>query len=294
MTKLFRYGIACSLNKTGSSAPITFRGDIEDLCERSRKYGYDGIEIHLVNPGDYDWDKISKTKDDYGLSVTALATGREFHQNKLYLLDENPQVRRDAINRLKEHIDVGAKLGALVIVGSMRKDIPDFQRYDYYEGLHNEAVLELAEYAEPKNVTIILENILTFTSNFMNTMRQTADVVRKINKPNVKIHLDTYSMLMEDNDIPGAIQYCMPELEYVHFADSARLYPGGGNVDFPLFLNTLLNVGYKGWIVTECIPWPTEDLSAERGMAYLNALETIVKIKRSTAERDYVQLHHGE
>ena len=292
MKKLYRYGIACSLDKVGSSAPITLRGDIESLCERSRKYGYEGIEIQLANPGNFDWDKIRKTTDDYGITVTALATGREFHQNKLFLLDENPAVRRAAIERLKEHIDVGAKVGAMVIVGSMRKDIPDFKRYDYYEGLHNEAVIELAEYAEPKNVTIVLENILSFTSNFMNTMRQTADVVRKINKPNVKIHLDTYSMLMEENDIPGAIKYCMPELEYVHFADSARLYPGGGNIDFPLFLNSLLDVGYNGWIVTECIPWPSEDICAERGMAYMQAIETIVQIKRSTAERDYVQLHN--
>ena len=292
MEKLFRYGIACSLDTVSVTAPITLRGDIESLCERSRRIGYEGIEIQLANPGNFDWDRVRKTTDDYGITVTALATGRELHQNKLYLLDENPAVRKAAIARLKEHIDVGEKLGALVIVGSMRKDIPDFKRYDYYEGLHNEAVLELSEYAQPKNVTIILENILSFTSNFMNTMRQTADVVRRINRPNVRIHLDTYSMLMEENDIPGAITYCMPELEYVHFADSARLYPGGGNVDFGQFVHSLLNVGYKGWIVTECIPWPTEDLCAERGFAYMKALETIVQIKRSTAERDYVQLPH--
>lgn len=292
MEKLFRYGIACSLDPVGWNAPITLRGDIESLCERSRKYGYEGIEIQLANPGQFDWDRICKVTKDYGITVTALATGREFHQNKLYLLDESPAVRRASIARLKEHIDVGARTGALVIVGSMRKDIPDFSRYDYYEGLHNEAVLELAEYAAPKGVTIILENILAFTSNFMNTMRQTADVVRKINKPNVKIHLDTYSMLMEENDIPGAIRYCMPELEYVHFADSARLYPGGGNVDFAQHLHALIDVGYKGWIVTECIPWPTEDLCAERGMAYMQALETMEQIRRSTYERGYVQIEH--
>jgi len=293
MENLFRYGIACSLDEVSVTAPITLRGDIESLCERSRKYGYEGMEIQLANPGKFDWDHIRKTKDAYGITVTALATGREFHQNKLYLLDENPAVRRAAVERLKEHVDVAAIVGAMVIIGSMRKDIPDFTRYDYYEGLHNEIICEVAEYAQTKNVTIILENILSFTSNFMNTMRQTADVVRRINRPNVLIHLDTYSMLMEENDIPSAIQYCMPELAYVHYADSARLYPGGGNVDFAQFTNTLLNVGYKGWIVTECIPWPTEDLCAERGIEYMKAIETVVRIKRSTAQRDYVQLPRG-
>ncbi len=290
MEKLFRYGIAVSLDDVSLAAPITLRGDIESICERCQSLGYEGIEIQLANPGQFDWKNIRKTTDAYGITVTALATGREFHQNKLYLLDENPAVRKAAIERLKEHVDMAAELGAMVIIGSMRKDIPDFSRYDYYEGLHNEAVIAVADYAAGKGVTIILENILTFVSNFMNTMRQTADVVRRINRPNVRIHLDTYSMNMEENNIPAAIKYCMPELEYVHFADTARLYPGGGNIDFGQFMHSLLDVGYKGWIVTECIPWPTEMLCAERGLQYMKALETIVQVQRSTADRGYVQM----
>jgi len=112
-------------------------------------------------------------------------------------------------------------------------------------------------------------------------MKQVMDYIKKLNRDNVGVHLDTYSMLMEDNNITGSVQYCAPKLDYVHFSDSARLYPGGGNVDFKTFIKSLLDVGYKGYITTECVPYPTEYLCAKRGLDYIRALETCVTIERS-------------
>lgn len=290
MADMFKYGIACALDSPSVAAPITLRGDIESLCSACREIGYQGIELQLRDPDRYDWKHLKKTADDYGLAICAQATGREFGENKLWLLDSDPKVRRAAIDKLKLHIDMAEVLGSLVIVGSMRKDIPDFSRYDYYEGLHNEAVLELSDYAAGKNVTIVLENILTFTSNFMCTIKQTADVIKRINRDNVRLHLDTYSMLMEDNEILESYEYCAPMLEYVHFSDSARLYPGAGNVDFFSHVKALLRVGYKGWVVTECIPWPDAYSCAKRGYDYMKAMEVIVDNHLSARGRGYVQM----
>ena len=281
MGKLFKYGIACSLNETSTSAPIILRGDIEYLAKTAKEIGYDGIELQLSNPQNYDWDNLVSTAKQAGLEYCAIATGREYHENKLSLISEDKSVRRAAIDRLKLHVDLGAKIGCMVIVGTMRSHIPDFSRYEYYENLLTEAVLELSDYAKTKGVQLVIENILSFTSNWLNTMKQVTDYVKKIGRDNVGVHLDTYSMLMEDNDIRGSIQYCAPKLDYVHFADSARLYPGGGNVDFKTFMKSLLDVGYKGYVTTECIPYPSEYLCAKRGLDYIRALETCVTIERS-------------
>jgi sugar phosphate isomerase/epimerase len=291
---LFRYGVACALDAPSPAAPIVLRGGIEQICETCRKVGYEGIEIQSRDPQKFDWEKIRKTTEEYGLSVCALATGREFNENRLWLLDPDANARRTAINKLKLHIDLAGVLGSMVIVGSMRKDIPDFSRYDYYLGLHNEAISELAEYAAPKGVTIVLENILTFTSNFMCTAKQTADAVRMIGKENVRTHLDSFSMLMEDNEIAESYEYSAPELAYVHFSDSARLYPGGGNVNFFEHMKALQGVGYKGWVTIECIPWPDEFTCAKRSLDYLKATEVVLDNHLSARNRGYVQLEHSK
>ena len=64
--------------------------------------------------------------------------------------------------------------------------------------------MELADYAKDKGVRIWVENILSYISNFLNTMRQVQDFVASLPCDNVGVHLDTYSMNMEDNDIPGS------------------------------------------------------------------------------------------
>ncbi len=112
-------------------------------------------------------------------------------------------------------------------------------------------------------------------------MRQVTDHVKRLDRKNILVHLDTYSMLMEDNDIAGAIEYCAPWLEYVHFADSARLFCGGGNVDFKTFMKQLVKVGYNKYVVVECVPVPDEITCAKNCIDYMKAMEEIVRIELS-------------
>lgn len=103
--QMFKYGVACSLNDVSTTAPIILRGPIEQLCEQAKKIGYDGLEIQLANPLQYDWKHIKEVCGAYGLDLITFATGRELGENGLCLLSDDASVRRAAIDRLKEHID---------------------------------------------------------------------------------------------------------------------------------------------------------------------------------------------
>ena len=246
-----------------------------------REIGYDAIELQLKDPEKFSWDNLVKTAKQHGLEYSAIATGREIIENGLSLISDDAGVRRAAIDKLKVHIDLGAVIGAPVIVGTMRSKIPDMSKFKHYEDYLTAAKLELADYAAKKGVRLLVENILRAISNYLNTMKEVTDYVDRLNRPNIGIHLDTYSMLAEDNDIIGCVNYCAHKLDYVHFSDSGRYYPGGGNVDFKTFMKALLDVGYKGYIATECIPCPTEYDCAKRGLDYMHALETILTIERA-------------
>lgn len=115
----------------------------------------------------------------------------------------------------------------------------------------------------------------------MNTIRQVTDYVRKFHCRNFGVHLDTFSMDREENNITGAVEYCAPELMYVHFSDSSRLYTGGGNVDFKRFMHALRAIRYTGYITVECRPYPTQDICAKNCIEYMKAMEKIVDIERN-------------
>lgn len=143
----FHYGVACSLNDVSTTAPIILRGPIEQLCKEACEIGYEGLEIQLANPRQYDWHHIRQVCDDHGLKLIAFATGRELGENGLCLLSDDASVRRAAIDRLKEHVDCAQIAGCNVIVGTMRKNIPDWSQKEKYWNYHRDAVLELADYA---------------------------------------------------------------------------------------------------------------------------------------------------
>ncbi|MCC8190404.1 MAG: sugar phosphate isomerase/epimerase [Planctomycetes bacterium] len=276
---MFTYGIACALDEVSTQAPIVLRGDIEYLATTAKAIGYQALELQLKDPQNFDWKNLRAVADQAGLEYAAIATGREYVENGLCLISDDPAVRRAAVEKLKIHIDLAQVLGCMVIVGSMRNHIRDFSRFDHYLNLLTEAKLELADYAAKKEVVIVVENILASTSNYLNTMRQVMDYVVKLNRPNILVHLDTYSMLMEDNDIYGAIEYCAAKLEYVHFSDSARLFPGGGNVDFNAHMKALKKVGYHGYVVVECVPVPDAETCARYSLDYMRAMEECVRIE---------------
>lgn len=278
---MFPYGLACSLEETSMGAPIILRGEIEYIAEVSTGLGCEVVELQMRDPQNHDWARLRRVAEQAGLRYSAIATGREIAENGLSLIDSDPAVRRACVEKLKLHIDMGEAIGAMVIVGSVRSKIPDFDRYDHYIGLVNDATLELADYAAGKGVVILVENITAGISNFLNTMRQVTDYVNGLGRDNIRVHLDTYSMLLEENDIVGAVEYCAPRLDYVHFSDSSRLFPGGGNVDFKAFLKILRKIGYGGAVVLECVPLPDGETCARNGLDYIRALEECIRIETS-------------
>jgi sugar phosphate isomerase/epimerase len=55
----------------------------------------------------------------------------------------------------------------------------------------------------------------------------------------------------------------------MHFSDSNRCWPGSADIDYPRLIETLNEIGYKGFVSTEISPWPDPDSAARLSMAYL-------------------------
>ena len=179
MEQHFQYGVACALEEVPASWPINLRGSIDYLTQTASQLGYDALELQLCNPQNYDWKQLRRTAEQHGLRFCADATGRELIENGLSLISADPGVRRAAIDRLKLHADMCSELGCLLIEGSMRSSIPDEAHAAQCMGWLCQATEELTAYAAARGVEVVIENITASISNYLNTMREVTDFVRR-------------------------------------------------------------------------------------------------------------------
>ena len=276
---MFRYGLVCSLETLSPDKPAVYQGDLAAYADQVRAIGYDAIELHLRNPRQYDAAGLRRTAANAGLAFCALSTGLEYGLNGLSLISDDASVRTAAVERLREHIDLAAALDCLVVIGTMRANIPDRTRRSHYLNRLEEALFSLSDYAAEMGVGLVIESITRYIDNYLNTVPETAAWLQKLNRSNLRLHIDTHSMNIEDPDLPAAVRASRPVLGYVHFSDSNRRFPGGGNIDFKPIVQALDEIGYTGVIASECLPWPDAEQCARLGLDYMKALETCVRVE---------------
>ena len=249
---LFRYGALCALEKLPERYPVTLCGDIAEVTKLAAEAGAEAIELHIRDPIRYRSAELSAAAGAHGLSFAAITTGLEYVLNGLNLISDDKESRKKAVKRLMEHIDLAEKIECpAIVIGVMRGNIPDFDRYEEYEGRLTDAVLELSDYAEKRHVGLLIEGINRYVANYLCSVSETLRYIEKINRRNVRIHIDTHQMNIEESNFVKAIVACAGRLGYVHFSDNNRACPGGGNIDFLPVLKALHEISYDGFIGIE-------------------------------------------
>ena len=278
---MFRYGVSAALETLPMSQPVTLRGEIDTLCRTVKEMGYDALELHLREPGRYDAHEIRRVADSYGLPICATANGMEYTVGGLCLIDEDSARREAAIARLIEHAEFASVLGAKLVVGIMRGNIPGNADRARLVARFEDALGRVCDHAQSIGVPVVLESINRYINNYLCSVPETIDFIVQFHHPNLSLHLDTHSMAVEERDLPASIRYCAGKpVGYVHYSDNNRRYPGGGALDFKAMTHALMDIGYEGYITVECLPDPTPEEAARRGLRYMKAAEAMARIER--------------
>ena len=278
---MIKFAVSAALEKLPESQPVTLRGDINEVCETAAKIGYDAVELHVKEPLRYDAGRIRECAESCGLSICAVANGMEYTVNRLSLISEAEPERRLAIDRLREHADFAAGLRAKLIVGIMRGNIPQNAERDDCVRRFRESLSEICGYAALTDTEVVLESIVRYINNYLNSVPETMGFIQSLGAPNLSLHMDTHSMAVEEGDMCVSVRYCMGKpLSYVHYSDNNRMYPGGGYLDFKAITHALLDIGYDGFVTVECLPHPDPLASAQRAFDYLSGMMKMVEIER--------------
>lgn len=254
------------------SAPLLFSGDIQTGVQYAGQTGYDCVEIHVPHPRELCIDRLKAALHSANITVSALGTGRAYVRDGLSLSSSVLSVRLDAVKRLKAFIDAAAELGSLVIVGCMRGNVSGTQSLTSALELLKLSMQETDTYASRAGVTLVFEPINRYENNFLCTADSIVSFIQESSLTSTKLMLDTFHMNIEEQNMEETIQKFAAYTDYFHFADSNRLSPGSGHIDFKKIVASLKKVHYNGVISAECLPVPTEKAASERWLSAVKEL----------------------
>lgn len=272
MKHLFPIGPTVALNAKPNAPFPVITTDLYASTRWVADNGFDSIEFHIRDPkNEVDGPRLKDFLAQTDLIVSSLGTGQAYGAEGLSITSPDKEIRAKAVQRLKDHVDLASIIGGHVIIGSMRGKISE-KSFAETDALMIQSMQELAEYANKFGVTFAIEAIDRFETNYLQTAQQVLDVIDRSGCDCFGVHLDSYHMNIEETDWIKPILACGDKLFHFHVADNTREWPGSGHVPFPLIINALQQVHYKGSLTMECFPFPDSETASLNGLKYLAAV----------------------
>lgn len=252
------------------NAFVVWRG-IETSIQKAADLGYDGVELALKSGQEVDAEQLGRRLSKTKMEVSCISTGQVYAALDLMFTDPDTEKRQQVEKVFREIIDLAEQFGQMVNIGRVRGQIGSTPP-DEAERLFIDMARRLCDYAEPKKVTLVLEPVNRYEIDFINSVEQGVELMKKVNRPNMKLMPDVFHMNIEDITIGGVLESNIDYVGYIHLADSNRMAPGQGHTDFQDIFAHLKAGGYDGWVSVEILPIPNPDAAAENAVRYLRPL----------------------
>jgi D-psicose/D-tagatose/L-ribulose 3-epimerase len=229
----------------GDTSPAS----IDYAVNKTKNTGYDLLELSLHDTADLDIAAASRQLTDAGLQVVCsrgLAFDADISSEDTTIVERGEQLLHDSLR-------ITAELGGTHFTGALYSALGKYPRPLSEAGRRNVvAVLrQLAKQARDRNMTLGLEICNRYETNVVNTARQALVLAEDIGEDNVLLHLDTYHMNIEEDDLARPVRDVGDRLGYVHIGENHRGYLGSGHLDFTAFFHTLIDIRYTGPITFE-------------------------------------------
>lgn len=143
--------------------------------------------------------------------------------------------------------------GSLMVLGSplQRNFDPACMTHDQAAANAMEVIEQVIPSLESMRVTLALEPLGPGEGNFWNHASQVVEVIKKIDSPWVRLHLDVKAMSTEGKPIEAVIRENAAWMHHFHANDPNLLGPGMGQVPFEPIFRALRDVNYGGWVSVE-------------------------------------------
>lgn len=229
-----------------------------------------GIELSIPNPWRINGKSLKNLIKSYELEISAISTGLGNVWYGWSLSSKDVRLREKAISAIKKHIEEATHLNAPLIIGLIRGvgEEPLSNALKMFE----ESLVKCVEYAEDHGITLLLEPINRYETRLINTVREAKEIIERVSSKNLKLMVDTYHMNIEESNMGASVINVKDLLAYIHVADSNRLAPGRGHINFKDFLALLNALDYSNYLSLEIIPLPSFEEAVKTGVTYLRTI----------------------
>ena len=114
-----------------------------------------------------------------------------------------------------------------------------------------EGLYRVADEAKKHLMVLTLEVVNRYESNLVNTAADAVRLLEMIGLDNVKVHLDTFHMNIEEDSMIGALETALPYLGYFEIDQNHRGLLSRGTIDFSPLLQRLKASAYDQLVGVE-------------------------------------------
>ena len=254
------------MNKLSINRWWLFEGkEITETIKEIAKFGFNGIELDVADPGNYNMKELNTVLEEYGIKISGIAAVNTLKQ-EYDMCSLDAVIRKRALTDVKNCLYFAKELDAPVVV-----ILPGFKQKNKDELLFNtfiENLQELGEICEEQNVQICIENAkgrlcensndllkvfttlgklsryigaLFDTGHFLLSSENLNDVATKLGRYTYHLHIDNNGGKVDD--------HALPTMGLLRAQDFIKLF------------KTLQANNYQGWHSFEIRPKPNETVS---------------------------------
>ena len=231
------------------------------VLEKLKRCGYDGVEVPIFEGDEAHYKMLGHEIRNAGLECSTIT---------VCIPDASPissdaASRKRALERLKYVLDMTAAVGGDVLCGPYYRPLGEFSGKEPSEDEKKwgaETLRAGAEHAAKLRVKIAIEFLCRFETYFLNTARDAAAFVQRVNHPNFGMMYDTFHANIEEKDPPAALAAAADQIIHVHISENDRGTPGHGHVQWKETFKTLRKMNYNGWLTIESFSRVLAELAA--------------------------------
>jgi D-psicose/D-tagatose/L-ribulose 3-epimerase len=219
------------------------------LINKAYKSGYDLAEFPLLFPQDLKYDLLRGVLNNLGMAASC-STGLNGQTD---ITHPSSAIRKAGIKHLHACIQGASMLGSPILAGLTYTGwgiFPKEDKTDRYKQCIN-SLRMVSKMADDYGITICLEVVNRFEGYLLNTVSQGLSFLDELKCSNVKLHLDTFHMNIEEDNIGAAILRAGPFLGHFHAVENNRQIPGTGHIPWQIVAESIASIDYKGYIVSE-------------------------------------------